>query len=114
MAPSHMNTACREPTAPEARADPELPLKPKLPAPPANRATQVLELRLDEMVDAVARRRDVVVEFLFDLVARNPIPRLDAAIPREAGAALGVLRSGFRRAPGRPDGTASRWTAAEQ
>ena len=101
-----MNTACREPTAPEARAEnPELLLKPKLPAPPPNRATQILELRLDEMVDTVARRRDVVVKLLFDLFARNPIPRVHAAIPREAGAALGELRSGFRRAPGGPDRT---------
>src|SRR5205814_8261914 len=65
-----------------------------------NRATQVLELRLDEMVDAVARRRDIVVKFLFDLFARNPFPRIDASIPSEAGAALGELRPGLRRAPG--------------
>lgn len=52
-----------------------LPLAPDGPA-------QVLQLRLNELIDGIARAANVVGDVLANLVSRNPIPRFLAALGR--------------------------------
>src|SRR5207249_3582103 len=61
-------------------------LEPQLLSLPANRATQVLELALDEVVDRVASGTEVVAYPLLDLLARYALPGIAAPVPGEARA----------------------------
>src|SRR5688572_11567875 len=86
----------------------------KLFSPATNRAAQILELGLNEIVDRFARGFEVVAHPLSDLLPRNTIPGVDAFIPREASTAPRHERARARRAPGWPDGPLAPRPAPEQ
>lgn len=86
----------------------------ELPATPTNGLAEILKFVFHEFVDALARRVEVLPDFLSDLFARNPVPGIRAMVPRHTRAAPGQTRSGASCSPRGRDRPTPRGAATEE